>query len=285
MRQKGSKGGAPSWRDEAEIGPIRKNLIPKGLVEIGIDSFKDMESIDARLKNHLQKHTQDLHSIIQDIMMMTEIPAYKVYAAPTASQEELAAITAEADPTGIKRMLFEGVWSSQYQSYMKKKEKQDRDKVMAYNLIRLCCSPQLCALLIADTEFMACPRDDPLTLYRIIKRLISARPNGNDELDQQKALGEWFTLKMGRGEKIIDYGRRAVKTFDSLTVSGIPEAEQPKPKQQAMRFIDGLDGSVPAFKAYKFYLINAKQQMDEDMYPPTLVDAIQKAYLCVGGIS
>jgi hypothetical protein len=72
---------------------------------------------------------------------------------------------------------------------------------------------------------------------------------------------------MKRGEKIVDYGRRAVKTFDRLEITGIPENEHPKPKQQSMRFTDGLDSSMPAFHGYKLYLINSKQQTGTDIHP------------------
>ena len=44
-----------------------------------------------------------------------------------------------------------------------------------------------------------------------------------------------------------------------------------------MHFIDGLDRSVPAYHGYKMYLINTKQQTDQDIYPDTLVDAIMRA--------
>ena len=46
-----------------------------------------------------------------------------------------------------------------------------------------------------------------------------------------------------------------------------------------MRFINGLDSSMPAFHEYKLYLINSKQQTDKDIYPDTLVDAIKKSTL------
>jgi Zinc knuckle len=64
-----------------------------------------------------------------------------------------------------------------------------------------------------------------------------------------------------------------------LTIAGIPAEDQPLPKQQAMRFIDGLDSSMPAFHGYKLYLINSKQETDRDIYPDTLVDAIKKSIL------
>jgi Zinc knuckle len=84
---------------------------------------------------------------------------------------------------------------------------------------------------------------------------------------------------MNHGEKIVDYGRRAVKTSDQLAITGIPEKEHPKPKQQSMRFIDGLDSSMPVYHGYELYLINAKQQTGTDIYPDTLVEAIKRSTL------
>ena len=84
---------------------------------------------------------------------------------------------------------------------------------MVYTLIRSMCSPQLNALLVVDLSFIGCSDNDPLNLLKIIKRLITARPDGNEELDRQKALGEWLTFKMKSNEKIIDYGRRAVRAL------------------------------------------------------------------------
>jgi hypothetical protein len=43
MSQKGSKGGAPSRTEEAEIGSLGK--LREGLPEIGIHSFKDWDTI------------------------------------------------------------------------------------------------------------------------------------------------------------------------------------------------------------------------------------------------
>lgn len=80
----------------------------------------------------------------------------------------------------------------------------------AYNHIRLCCSAKVNALLIVNSEFMARPKNDPLTLYRIIKRQISARPNGNAELNRLKALGEWYTLKLESGERMVDFGSHRI---------------------------------------------------------------------------
>ena len=105
---------------------------------------------------------------------------------------------------------------------------------------------------------------------------MTARPNGNEELDRQKALSEWFGLMMDHGEMMLYYGRRAVKTFEILSITGIPEKDQPSPKQQSMRFIDELNGSVPAYHGYKMYLISAEQQTNQDIHPDTFVDAIMR---------
>jgi hypothetical protein len=67
-----------------------------------------------------------------------------------------------------------------------KKDKQDEDKAMVYTLFRSLLSAQLNSLLRVDDVFRECPDDDPL---------VSTRADGNEELDRQKALGEWLTLR------------------------------------------------------------------------------------------
>ena len=52
MSQKGSKGDASSRKEEAEKGPLEKNGIPDNLAEIGIDNFKNIETIDMNLINY-----------------------------------------------------------------------------------------------------------------------------------------------------------------------------------------------------------------------------------------
>ena len=277
MSAKGLKGPSSMKKEDGELGALGK--LREGLPEIGHDSFKDWEAITYKLWEKLREHTQDLQSIVQDQLRLTIIPAYKVHARPVPDDAETATFTPELDPNGVKRMIFQGEWNSKNQAYLKKVDRQNQDKVMAYTLIRSMCSPQLNALLVVDLTFIGCGDDDPLNLLKIIKRLITARPDGNEELDRQKALGEWLTFRMKTNEQIIDYDRRAVRAFDRLSITGIAVADQPLPKQQAMRFIDGLDSSVPAFHGYKLYLINSKQQSDKDIYPPTLVDAIKKSTL------
>ena len=51
MSQKGSKGDAPSRKEEAEKGPLGKNEVPDNLGEIGINKFKNIEAIDIKLNN------------------------------------------------------------------------------------------------------------------------------------------------------------------------------------------------------------------------------------------
>jgi hypothetical protein len=278
MSRKCFKGGASSRTEEAETGSLGK--LREGLPEIGIHSFKDWDTIIIpKLKDKLRDGTQDLKSICKDPLKTEKVAAYILYERPRASAADLASLQPEEDPHGIQRMLFQEIWSSLNQAYQQRKDKQDEDKAMVYILIRSLLSAQLNALLKVDDEFRECPDDDPLRLLEIIKRLISTRVDGYEELDRQKALGEWLTLTMKHGEKIVDYGRRALKTFDRLAITGIPEAEHPKPKQQSMRFIDGLDSSMPAYRGYKLYLINSKQQTGTDIYPDTLVDAIKRSTL------
>jgi hypothetical protein len=45
-------------------------------------------------------------------------------------------------------------------------------------------------------------------------------------------------VTLTNGENIIAYGRRAVKTYERIRTSGVPESHFPSPKQQARRFIE-----------------------------------------------
>jgi hypothetical protein len=179
------------------IGSLGK--LREGLPEIGIHSFKDWDTIIIpKLEDKLRDGTQDLKSICKDPLKTEKIAAYIVYERPRPSAADLATLTPAADPHGINKMLFQGIWSSLNQAYQKKQDKQDQDKAMVYTLIRSLLSAQLNALLGVDDGFRECPDDDPLMLLDIIKRLISTRADGNEELDRQKALwcvvGGCYTL-------------------------------------------------------------------------------------------
>jgi hypothetical protein len=139
------------------------------------------------------------------------------------SEADLARLTPTANPAGIQKVLFQGIWNSANQAYLKKLDRQEQGKVMVYTLLRsksLLNHIHLClqyhqVLPSVDTEFLECSEENPLALLIIIKLLITARPDSNEELDPQKAFGEWLTLTMKHAEKIIDYGRRAVKAIDN----------------------------------------------------------------------
>jgi hypothetical protein len=224
MSQKGSKGGVPPRKDEGANGTLEKRTIPAGLVEISHDCHKQWDSIIAKLKAYCRDSYQDLQSICQDPMKVTVAPAYRKHLPPMASEAELEAIRKENDPTGDKNKIFMGLLSGRNNQYLKLLTQQRIDKENCYTVIREMCSAQLNSLLAVDAAFIACEEDDPLELLRVIKRLVTARPDGNEELDRQKALSEWFGLKMEHGEVILNYGRRAIKTFKRLTTTGLPQA-------------------------------------------------------------
>ena len=95
MSQKGSEGGAPPRKDEGAKGSLGKMAIPEGLVEISHDCHKNWDNIIIALKDYFRDKYQDLESICQNPMMMTITPAYWVYEAPVATEEQLAKITKE----------------------------------------------------------------------------------------------------------------------------------------------------------------------------------------------
>ena len=82
---------------------------------------------------------------------------------------------------------------------------------------------------------------------------------------------------MSTDEEIVTYGRRAVKRFDRLAATGVPAAQIPDAKQQSMRFIDGLSSTVQVYHDYKNYLSNSLEYTAIDIYPKTLIEAINGA--------
>jgi hypothetical protein len=129
-------------------------------------------------------------------------------------------------------------------SHMQKVEKQQLDRVSAYRVIRLMCSPQLNAILVVDPTFIAVGTDDPLALLAAIKSVVTSRCDGNIELERAKALRDWYTLTMREDEDVVDYRRRSVKLCERLTSAGIPEPQRPKPIEQSLRFRDELSSSI-----------------------------------------
>ena len=187
MSFKGSKGGAPPRKDEGANGSLEKRTIPAGLIEISHDCHKQWDSIIAKLKAYCRDNYQDLQSICQDPMKVTVASAYRKHLPPMA---ELEAIRKENDPSGYKNKIFMGLLSGRNNQYLKFLTQQRINKENCYTVIREMCSAQLNSLLAVDAAFIACEEDDSLELLRVIKRLVTARPDGNEELDRQKTLSE-----------------------------------------------------------------------------------------------
>jgi hypothetical protein len=54
----------------------------------------------------------------------------------------------------------------------------------------------------------------------------------------------------------------------------VPEPQRPSPKEQSLRFIDGLNNSISTYLDYKNYLSNSLTVTGVDVYQATLVAAI-----------
>lgn len=53
------------------------------------------------------------------------------------------------------------------------------------------------------------------------------RCEGNIELERKQALRDWYTLIMGDGADIVEYGRKSVKLREKITSIGVPVAQRP----------------------------------------------------------
>jgi hypothetical protein len=196
------------------------------------------------------------------------------YEEPILDAADLRGLDAVSDPLGIHKQTVLMVYKTKLAAYMNKLDKQLLDKGSAYRVIRSMRSPQLNAILDVDPNFIAVTKTDPLALLAAIKNVVTSRCDGNIELEWAQALRDWYTLTMHGGEDVVAYGRRSVKLYDRLTSSGVPEAQLPSPKSQSLRFIDGLTNSNPTYFDYKNYLSNSLTVTGKDIYPATLVEAI-----------
>jgi Zinc knuckle len=79
---------------------------------------------------------------------------------------------------------------------------------------------------------------------------------------------------MRESEDIVEYGRRSVKFCERIISTGVPEPQRPSPKEQSLRFIDGLNNSISTYLDYKNYLSNSLTVTGVDRYPATLVAEI-----------
>lgn len=207
-------------------------------------------------------------------MLLTELPAYVDYPLPGLNETEMAQLTPENDPSGLRKQTMMLIFRALLTACTQKKDKQLFERGSAYRVIRSMCSPQLNAILVVDPKFILVNKADPLHLLAVIKSVVTSRSDGNVALDRDQALRDWYCLTMNPGEDIIAYGRRAVKKYERLVNSGVAEAMFPTPKAQSLRFIDGLSSSVATYNDYKNYISNALSVSKVDVAPKTLVDAI-----------
>jgi Zinc knuckle len=120
-------------------------------------------------------------------------------------------------------------------------------------------------------------KNDPLALLEAINSVVTARCDSNIKLERAQAPRDWYTLTMREGEDIVEYGRRSLKLYARLASTGVPIAQRPLPKEQSLRFIDGLSTSISTYLDYKNYLCNSLTVTGVDIYPVTLVAAINSA--------
>jgi hypothetical protein len=136
------------------------------------------------------------------------------------------------------------------------------------------CSPQLNAILVVDPTFIAVGTNDPLALLAAIKSVVTSKCDGNIELERTQALRDLYTPTMRECEDVVDYRRRSVKLCERLTSTGVPEPQRPRLKEQSLRFINGLSSSISTYLDYKNYISNSLAVTGVDIYPATLVAAI-----------
>jgi Zinc knuckle len=137
---------------------------PEELPEITHNCYMGWDDIMMALKEYCRQHFQDMESIIQDLMLITEKPAYVSYEEPILEAADLRSLDEATDPLGIHKQTVLMVYKTKLAAHMNKLDKQLLDKGSAYRVIRSMCSPQLNAILVVDPNFIAVKKTDPLAL-------------------------------------------------------------------------------------------------------------------------
>jgi hypothetical protein len=96
-------------------------------------------------------------------MRLLDIAGYIQYVMPILSAKALGDITEENDPLGIRKSTILMLFRAKIASHMQKVEKQCLDRVSAYRVICSMCSPQLNAILVVDSTFIAVGTNDLLS--------------------------------------------------------------------------------------------------------------------------
>jgi hypothetical protein len=117
------------------------------------------------------------------------------------------------------------------------------------------------------SAFLNCP----LSLWKDIVHVVTTKTAGNKRIDQDKVTVDFATMRQRQSESISDFHHRMSHTVDSYKMLGL---EKPAAATQAMRFIQGLDGSRYATMQTSFAneLHNGR-----DLYPTDLPTAVLKA--------
>ena len=255
----------------------------ENLPELTHTGWREWDENMATLQEYFRDTYQDLHTIFPDPLRLTTVPAYKIFTALDPTAEQLANFTDENDPDGDRKKYFLDMFKERRQAALKQQTTQLIDREKAYHLIRSLCSAELNAILSPKAEFNEILTSDPLGLLNVIKSVVTARCDGDVDLERIHALREWYNMTMHATEDIVTYAKRAVRIYERLNTVGVPAGHLPSAPLQARKFIDGLSNTTPAYVDYKSYLRHAKDCNANDIYPKTLVAAINGATLFIRG--
>jgi hypothetical protein len=79
---------------------------PEELPEITHNCYMEWDDIMMALKEYCRQYFQDMESIIQDLMLITEKPGYVRYEEPILDAADLRGLDAVSDPLGIHKQTL-----------------------------------------------------------------------------------------------------------------------------------------------------------------------------------
>jgi hypothetical protein len=110
--EKGQKKAISSLRTKSEE-----------LLELMHNCYIDWDDILMALKEYFRHHFQDLESICPDPMLLADVPSCVQYSLPVLRPEDLADLTEENDPLGIRKQTILLLYRARISQHMSKLDK------------------------------------------------------------------------------------------------------------------------------------------------------------------
>ena len=252
-----------------------KIMIDPMLIEVGLDSWKDLSTGRDAIQKYLQLEYGLISNIFPDSLKAISIGAYSKLESmdyrvnPIISPDQL---DPEVDIYGInKQMVVDDL-----KKRSERNLKYEKDKISAYNTIRSVLSLTLDEILFSKEEFSKIPPNDPIALWDLVTATVMSRNKGTSREEKAQVLKDYHNFQQYGNELVNAYARRFRVIVDRMKFLAIDPL--PEEAELAYKFTTGLNPVAnPAMGAWQQELRNSIRVHGVDSYPQTLDRAVKAA--------